>query len=700
MKLNELKQKKIWLRAAGNTGKAPAKVYSSGFGGQDTPSEMGTFEEAQKALKTYNGSGVGICLGNGVAGIDFDHVRNPENGLVVPEVRRIIEKLNTYTEISKSGTGLHCYLLVDPKIGYVFRADAPVLGWENPAKDGEKAELAYHHPVLDENTGMYVGSKFYVLTGNIFEGKDEIRELTEDFKALAARFPSAAKEGEPQQTTISTQHSEEKYQFIERVELTQEDWKKVQRDTMLSHYFKGNLSNSDNSENHWTFVQRALEVFKNDGSKVYSVWMDETCGLRTEKRDAQKYEGGLIDYYEWTIYNALYGNNAEKARKQAASIKRGEALKEKAAKPKTCSIIYHKEGSPDNALEYLTGDWYKLAVDGMRKYAGRLTGFENLDKIQPLYPGLYVFGAGSSMGKTTFMHQMADQLAARGEHVIFFSMEQTRVQMVSKSLSRTMYKEQQDNKVANVAFPAIDLYSGKTSPSESSIEAYKKYAARVNIVECTFETRAADIMKYVEDFMQQNPGIKPVVFVDYLQIIPPEEDNSKATPFDTASKNVKALKNFQKNHDLVMFVISSLNRANYYIPLDFESFKNSGDIEYSADCVWGLELAVIQAKIFEEESSQKGRKRKIAAKEKAKEFRRLRLVCLKNRFGLSNYSVEFQYVPKFDTFECHSWEDVNWDAEYPQEEKPKKGQTEQERKTIDEAIKEAEAMADDGDYIA
>ena len=45
-------------------------------------------------------------------------------------------------------------------------------------------------------------------------------------------------------------------------------------------------------------------------------------------------------------------------------------------------------------------------------------------------------GGISSVGKTTFISQLADQMAAAGEHVLFFSMEQSRLEMVSKSLAR------------------------------------------------------------------------------------------------------------------------------------------------------------------------------------------------------------------------------------------------------------------------
>ena len=46
---------------------------------------------------------------------------------------------------------------------------------------------------------------------------------------------------------------------------------------------------------------------------------------------------------------------------------------------------------------------------------GRIkSGYRNLDLITNLYPGFYVLGAVSSLGKTTFIHQMADQIACAG----------------------------------------------------------------------------------------------------------------------------------------------------------------------------------------------------------------------------------------------------------------------------------------------
>lgn len=42
--------------------------------------------------------------------VDFDDVRDPETGEVSKEVMDIIDKLDAFTEISQSGTGLHCFI--------------------------------------------------------------------------------------------------------------------------------------------------------------------------------------------------------------------------------------------------------------------------------------------------------------------------------------------------------------------------------------------------------------------------------------------------------------------------------------------------------------------------------------------------------------------------------------------------------------
>ena len=183
-----------------------------------------------------------------------------------------------------------------------------------------------------------------------------------------------------------------------------------------------------------------------------------------------------------------------------------------------------------------------------------------------LYPGLYVLGAISSLGKTTFCGQMADQLASTGEHVLYFSLEQTRLELVCKGLSRLMAQTDMMS-----ALTSMEIRRGSTS--EALRVARENYAAQSEheyIIECGFETNVEAIVETVRDYISRT-GSQPVVIVDYLQILPPV--NNYQTTKDVVDYNVRALKKLQTENDLVVIVISSLNRANYLTPIDFSSLQ-------------------------------------------------------------------------------------------------------------------------------
>ena len=92
-----------------------------------------------------------------------------------------------------------------------------------------------------------------------------------------------------------------------------------------------------------------------------------------------------------------------------------------------------------------------------------------------------------------------------------------------------------------------------------------------------------------------------------------------------------------------------MNRQNYLTPIDFESFKESGGIEYTADVVWGLQLSVMNDEMFDKEKNLKA-KREAVRVAKAESPRRVELVCLKNRYGISSYKCEYEYFAKYDYF--------------------------------------------------
>ena len=310
---------------------------------------------------------------------------------------------------------------------------------------------------------------------------------------------------------------------------------------------------------------------------------------------------------------------------------------------------------PDTVAEYIdtlmSGD-----IEAFKESRDRQTGFAILDETaKGLYAGLYVVGAISSLGKTTFCTQkttfctqLADQLAAAGEEVLFFSLEQSRLEIVSKSIARRTAQ-------ADITTAVDSLSIRRGYLPRHVLTAAKEYkeavSDRLSIIEGNFNCNISFIGDYVRRYIQKT-GKKPVVFVDYLQILQPEKDEKGRTPStkETVDTTVTELKRLSRENGLTIFVISSLNRTNYLAPIDFESFKESGGIEYTADVVWGLQLQCMNGGVFENSEKKTIEKRKIVKEAKAANPRKIELVCLKNRYGISSYSCYFDYYPKFDLF--------------------------------------------------
>ena len=296
---------------------------------------------------------------------------------------------------------------------------------------------------------------------------------------------------------------------------------------------------------------------------------------------------------------------------------------------------------PDAVSEYLNKAFI-ADIEKFKTYKDKKTGFQNLDnEMGGLYAGLYVVGGISSVGKTTFIHQLGDQLAEQGEHIIYFSLEQSKSELASKSIARSTAKMDYNNAVTG-----ISIRSGYIPPQViKAVKEYEKIAQRVSIVEGNFNTTTDSIRSYIDRYISLN-DVKPIVIIDYLQIIPGDMKLGDKQRIDNI---VTELKRISRDFDITLFVISSLNRGNYLTPIDFASFKESGGIEYTADVVWGLQLQAINDEIFNKEGKIKEKREKIK-QAKAADPREIELVCLKNRHGKPSFSCGFTYYPKFDLF--------------------------------------------------
>jgi len=78
----------------------------------DDPSTWRTFGAALAAVKAGEGEACWYALDpeSGIVAVDLDHCRDPESGVLLPFARAFVAMLDSYTEISPSGTGVHVYL--------------------------------------------------------------------------------------------------------------------------------------------------------------------------------------------------------------------------------------------------------------------------------------------------------------------------------------------------------------------------------------------------------------------------------------------------------------------------------------------------------------------------------------------------------------------------------------------------------------
>lgn len=305
-----------------------------------------------------------------------------------------------------------------------------------------------------------------------------------------------------------------------------------------------------------------------------------------------------------------------------------------------------------NVGDYLTENFFEKDIEYFKKYKDRKIGFENVDKFMTLYPGVACLGGASSLGKTTFAVNIVDNLLRKGESVIYFALEQLPIELITKSLARRVYEID--------AFSPIDNIDIKNGASSSALirarSEYSQTAQKYQIVEGDFHFTAQTIVDYVEGYIKKT-GVKPIVVIDYLQLIAPP-DGFKGTQREITDENLKAIKDLSKRNELFILLISSFNRASYKEPVGMESFKESGMIEYTCDYILGLQLSILEDSNFFTTQGARGGERDNNNDKKEKALyeainqspKEVELVALKNRNGRQRFKCFFKYEMKFDTF--------------------------------------------------
>jgi putative DNA primase/helicase len=148
----ELTERPQWLvwkanptRAAGTTlpGRLDKVPYSALAGRRASSTDLltwATFEEAREALATgdYDGLGFVFSSGDPYAGVDLDDCVG-EDGTIADWAKEVVRYLDSYTELSATGTGLHI-----------------IVKGEVPNRRKDKIEI-------------YSTKRFFTVTGHVLE---------------------------------------------------------------------------------------------------------------------------------------------------------------------------------------------------------------------------------------------------------------------------------------------------------------------------------------------------------------------------------------------------------------------------------------------------------------------------------------------------------------------------------------------------
>ena len=275
------------------------------------------------------------------------------------------------------------------------------------------------------------------------------------------------------------------------------------------------------------------------------------------------------------------------------------------------------------------------------------TGFNKLDETLDggLYEGLYIVGAISSLGKTTLVTQIADQIAQSGQDVLIFSLEMARTELMAKSISRhTIQSVLANGGDISHAKTARGITTGTRYKNYNETEnaligeaiiTYSKYAEHIYISEGIGDIGVNQIRETIAQHILFT-GNTPVVVIDYLQILAPYSE--RATDKQNTDKAVMELKRISRDYKLPLIGISSFNRASYKEAVTMEAFKESGAIEYSSDVLIGLQLKGAGGNSFD------------ANEAKRKNPREIELVILKNRNGRTGDKLGFNFYPMFNYF--------------------------------------------------
>lgn len=227
-----------------------------------------------------------------------------------------------------------------------------------------------------------------------------------------------------------------------------------------------------------------------------------------------------------------------------------------------------------------------------RRFSGELigysTGLVGLDRITRGIHDLTVLGGEPKAGKSLLALLIAIENSLKGVPVVSFDFENSIESILLRILSNR--SELSEGKLAKAL---EDQNSPEFSPGEFGN--YQKGMTDLRkITERFFVKKDRDLDKWkiieVIQYIRESFGETPLVIIDSLQKLPWRPDKSLRR--DNIDQWIRDIEEIRDKTKATILVVSELKRpqkgGNGYSRPSLDSFKESGDIEYSGDLLLGI----------------------------------------------------------------------------------------------------------------
>lgn len=317
--------------------------------------------------------------------------------------------------------------------------------------------------------------------------------------------------------------------------------------------------------------------------------------------------------------------------------------------------------------------FYKLKLRTAKEEIDPIpTLINELDKLfnGGLRPGLYIIGANPGLGKTSLMLHIALNLATSQHHTLYFNLEMSPFQVVTKLLSNYSYRKSLTENFKPMTISQLSKSSlfSKTGQIDSNLEILYKSSYDVinNYMHFINYTEDNDcrFIESIENALSNGRtchNMQPVVIIDFIQLLkikPNYGYNNEVTNQGILldkrleiNEVIERLKKLSNKYHVPIFGISSLSRGAYtkdnaeLTDYAMSAFKESGHIEYTADF-----LALLTRG---DDNVNFG----------SADTKTIYINVLKNRYGTPDAKIQLEFIPEYSYFKENDYEEEEYEED-------------------------------------